>query len=87
MKIKQLREMQTDHLEHELLDQQKHLFELRTQAVTEKLENPAQIGSTRRQIARVKTLLWQRKLETKKTAAAGKISAEGEASAQEPKTK
>jgi large subunit ribosomal protein L29 len=60
MKIKQLREMQTDHLRHELDEQQKHLFELRTQAVTEKLENPSQLGKTRRQIARVKTLLHER---------------------------
>ncbi len=66
MKTKQLREMETDHLQHELIDQQKHLFALRTQAVTEKLENPSQLGKTRRQIARVKTLLWQRKLAAAK---------------------
>jgi large subunit ribosomal protein L29 len=73
MKIKQLRDMQTDHLGHELAEQQKHLFELRTQAVTEKLENPSQLGKTRRQIARIKTLLHERHL------------AEAKASAQEPK--
>ena len=69
MKIKQLREMETDHLHHELIDQQKHLFALRTQAVTEKLENPTQLGKTRRQIARVKTLLRERELKAAGTSA------------------
>jgi ribosomal protein L29 len=37
---------------------------LRTQAVTEKLEDPSQLGKTRkREIARVKTVLRQRELE------------------------
>jgi large subunit ribosomal protein L29 len=62
MKNKKLREMSPEHLQHELLEQQKHLFALRTQAVTEKLENPSQLGKTRREIARVKTLLRQHEL-------------------------
>jgi len=63
MKIKELREMETAHLLHELTDKQKHLFVLRTQAVTEKLENPTQLGKTRREIARVKTILRQRQMQ------------------------
>ena len=60
MKIKELREMESGHLTHELAEKQKHLFDLRTQAVTEKLEDPTQLGKTRRTIARIKTVLHQR---------------------------
>ena len=73
--MKEIRERETNHLEHELAEQQKHLFELRSQAVTEKLEDPSQLGKTRRYIARIKTVLRQRVLEqegSKQTQAAGK---------------
>jgi large subunit ribosomal protein L29 len=66
MKMKEIREKETEALEHELADRQKHLFELRSQAVTEKLENPSQIKWTRKEIARIKTVLHQRQLEAKK---------------------
>ena len=62
MKIKEIREFETSHLTHELADKQKHLFDLRTQAVTEKLEDPSQLTKTRREIARLKTVLRQRQL-------------------------
>jgi len=68
MKTKELREFQTEHLLHELDEKQKHLFELRTQAVTEKLEDPSQLLKTRREIARLKTVLRQREMQA---AAAG----------------
>ena len=67
MKMKEIREKETVHLEHELLERQKHLFELRSQAVTEKLEDPSQLGKTRRDIARIKTALRQRVLEQQKS--------------------
>jgi large subunit ribosomal protein L29 len=63
MKMKALREMDVSHVRHELTDKQKHLFELRTQAVTEKLENPSQLGKTRREIAQLKTVLRQREIQ------------------------
>jgi large subunit ribosomal protein L29 len=66
MKIKEMREMETGHLTHELAEKQKHLFDLRTQAVTEKLENPSQLGKTRVEIARIKTILRQRELAQEK---------------------
>jgi large subunit ribosomal protein L29 len=69
MKAKEIREKDDEALRHELTDKQKHLFDLRTQAVTEKLEDPTQIGKTRKEIARVKTILRQRELEVKKSAA------------------
>ncbi len=69
MKIKEILEKDDSHLEHELLDARKHLFELRTQAVTEKLEDPTQLGKTKKTIARLKTVLRQRKLAATTTAA------------------
>ena len=66
MTAKELKEKETDVLQQELTAQTKHLFDLRSQATTEKLEDPTQIGKTRRGIARIKTLLHQRKLEAAK---------------------
>ena len=66
-KLKAIRESETGHLNQELLEKQKHLFDLRTQAVTEKLEDPSQLKKTRKEIARIKTILRQRELEAHKT--------------------
>jgi large subunit ribosomal protein L29 len=67
MKTKELHEKETSHLRDELIEKQKHLFDLRTQAVTEKLEDPSQLKKTRKDIAQMKTILHQRELETQKT--------------------
>ena len=61
---KELREKETSHLVHELEEQKKHLFDLRSQAVTEKLEDPSQLRKTRKDIARLKTILRERELES-----------------------
>jgi large subunit ribosomal protein L29 len=63
MKMKEILEKQTEQLSHELVEKQKHLFDLRSQAVTEKLEDPSQLGKTKKDIARIKTVLRQRQLE------------------------
>jgi large subunit ribosomal protein L29 len=65
MKVKEIREKETEHLKHELDEARKHLFDLRSQAVTEKLEDPSQIGKTRKNIARMITVLRQRENEKK----------------------
>lgn len=57
MKAQQYREMSRDELESTLQEMQKRLFELRTQAVTETLENSKAVRNARRDIARVKTIL------------------------------
>ena len=57
VKAKQLREMSRDDLNGTLVDLEKRLFELRSQAVTEKLENTKAVINARRDIARIKTLL------------------------------
>ena len=63
---KELREKEASHLEHELTDKLKHMFDLRSQAVTEKLEDPSQLKKTRKEIARIKTILRQREIEASK---------------------
>jgi large subunit ribosomal protein L29 len=60
VKAKQLREMGQDELVHTLDELEKRLFELRSQAVTEKLENSKAIVNVRRDVARIKTLLHER---------------------------
>ena len=65
MKMKEIREKEAEHLRHELVEKQKHLFDLRSQAVTEKLEDPSQLTKTRKDIARLKTALRQREIEAK----------------------
>ena len=70
MKIKEIREKDDASLQTELHTAAKHLFDLRTQAVTEKLEDPTQLGKTRRDIARIKTTMRQRQLQAAKAAPA-----------------
>jgi large subunit ribosomal protein L29 len=57
MKAQHYREMSHDEIESKLEELQRHLFDLRSQAVTEKLENSKSITNVRRDIARVKTIL------------------------------
>ena len=68
MTTKELREKETPQLHHDLLEQRKHMFALRSQAVTEKLEDPSQLRKTRKVIARILTIIHQRELETKSAA-------------------
>ncbi|MFH0981382.1 MAG: 50S ribosomal protein L29 [Planctomycetota bacterium] len=60
MKIAELRAMKTEELHGEMDRLRRHLFDLRGQAVTEKLENPNQLTQTKRDIARVFTVLRER---------------------------
>jgi len=57
MKAQHYREMSPDEIESKLEELQRHLFDLRSQAVTEKLENSKAITNVRRDIARIKTIL------------------------------
>ena len=63
MTVKEIREKETGHLTEELAEKRKHLFDLRSQAVTEKLEDPSQLRKTRKEIAQMKTVLRQREIE------------------------
>jgi len=68
MKASEIRELRDDELCEKLDDVQKQLFELRTQAVTENLENRHAITNVRRDIAKIKTIMKERQLSTDKSA-------------------
>jgi large subunit ribosomal protein L29 len=67
-KIKAVREKENTQLHQELAERTRHLFDLRSQAVTEKLEDPSQLGKTRKEIARIKTVLRERELQEQRKA-------------------
>ena len=61
MKAQHYREISPDELKSELEELERHLFDLRSQAVTEKLENSKAVTNVRRDIARVKTIMRESK--------------------------
>jgi large subunit ribosomal protein L29 len=61
-KARELREIATEQLEFQLAEAQKSLFDLRCKAASEKLEIPSLIRRSRREIARIKTVLHLRDL-------------------------
>ena len=60
MKAQHYREMSIDELENQLEELEKHWFDLKSQAVTEKLENSKALKNVRRDIARIKTIIRER---------------------------
>ena len=70
MKVSEIREMKNEELYSELDRLRRYVFDLRSQAVTEKLEDPTQLRKTRLDIARMKTVLRERELAEKKKVAA-----------------
>ena len=65
MKAAELRRLSDEELLRECEDRMRELFNLRYQANTEQLENPALVSRTRREVARIKTILHERELEKK----------------------
>jgi len=66
MKASEIREMRQDEWQKELEDLEKQLFDLRTRAVTEKLENTRLLRNIKRDIARLKTVIRESQLKGKK---------------------
>ncbi len=60
MKISEIREMKLEELHNELDRLRRKLFDLRSQSVTEKLQDPTMLTKTKRDIARVFTVLKER---------------------------
>ena len=56
MKAKELRNLMPEELSEKLKETQKHLFDLRFQAATDRLETPSAIRKAKRDIARMHTL-------------------------------
>ena len=66
MKASEIREMNPDELEGELETLERRLFDIRSQAVTEKLEDPSLLTKAKRDIARLKTVIRERELPGRK---------------------
>ena len=56
----ELRELTDDDLEHRLTERRQELFNLRFQSVTGALENSARLKLTKREIARILTVMTER---------------------------
>ncbi|HUS92122.1 MAG TPA: 50S ribosomal protein L29 [Phycisphaerae bacterium] len=69
MKASEIHQLSDEELqtEHERL--RRHLFDVRSQAVTEKLEDPSMLTKTKRDIARILTIMRQRELEAERSVA------------------
>ena len=63
MKAAELREMTPAELNRKYLDLKKDLFNLRLQHATNQLDNPIVIRDTKKDIARVMTLIKERELK------------------------
>ena len=61
MKSADLRHKSEDELKNELFGLRKEAFNLRFQKATGQLENTARVGQVRRDIARIKTILTEKR--------------------------
>lgn len=64
MKADKLRELSEAELEEKIKDLQEELFNLKFQLAIGQIENPLKIRLVRRDVARAKTLLWERRLSS-----------------------
>lgn len=64
MKVSAIREMRSDELQEKLASLQKSLFSMRSQAMTEKVENVRAIKNIKNDIARVKTIIRENELKS-----------------------
>lgn len=68
MKISKIKEMSSPELEKELSELKTELFKLRFSLATHGLDNPMRIKEARKDIARINTVLTERKLAESKNA-------------------
>jgi large subunit ribosomal protein L29 len=68
MKAKELRELSIDELREKEVELQQEIFNLRFQKATGQLGNTAMIPKTKKDLARVKTVLRQQELSGSKQA-------------------
>ncbi|HRU14215.1 MAG TPA: 50S ribosomal protein L29 [Anaerohalosphaeraceae bacterium] len=57
MKLSEIRDLRTDERVEKLEELERKVFEIRSQAVTENLQNRHAIRNLRRDIARIKTIM------------------------------
>ncbi len=68
MKASALREQTIEGLESEAVELAQQLFKLRFQQATGQLENPGKLRAVRRDLARVKTVLTEKKKAAQRSA-------------------
>jgi large subunit ribosomal protein L29 len=77
MKPTEYRGMSEEQLSLALKDELKHLFHLRFQSATDRLETPSEIRKAKREVARIKTIQRERALSAGKPAKAKETRAHG----------
>ena len=68
MKIKEIREMTVEELNAKLRDSKEELFKLRFQHAVNQLENPQKMVGTRKNIAKIMTVLREKEIAAQKSA-------------------
>ena len=63
MKVKEIRELSTEEINKKIVSSKEELFNLRLQQATGVLEKPSRIRELRHEVARMKTVLRERKSE------------------------
>ncbi|MDY0295774.1 MAG: 50S ribosomal protein L29 [Acidobacteriota bacterium] len=66
MKAKEIRAMTADEIENKLIESRDKIFKQRMQKALGQAENPFKIRSTRRDIAKMKTILAEKRSENVK---------------------
>ena len=61
MKVKEIRELTTEQIETKIKDAKDEIFNLRMKQATGNLEKPSKIKEWRKEVARMKTILNERK--------------------------
>jgi len=69
MKASEIRQLSDEEIANEIERVRRHLFDLRSQAVTEKLEDPSMLTKAKRDIARLLTISSERALQNERSAA------------------
>ena len=67
MKIFQIKEMATEEIKKRILEEQKNLIDLKFQQELKNLTKTAKLRLTRRDIAKMKTILKERQMQEAKT--------------------
>ena len=61
MKVKEIRELTTEQIETKIVEAKDEIFSLRLKQATGNLEKPSKIHELRKDVARMKTILAERK--------------------------
>jgi large subunit ribosomal protein L29 len=70
MKMDEIKQLSVDELKKRLSDEEDNLANLRFQLATSQLESPIQVRTTRRDIAKLETVIREKERETAREAAA-----------------